>query len=148
MARWGAFESAAPELAAFGAALLRKEPAYMGTVRANGSPECTPLAPSSGTAGCSWFMEPTSPKAADPSGQLLRTAQRRAGHPRLRGRVQRERSSDVGRRSSTPCCGRDSSGYEPPDRYVLFELMVIEARCNGYGDEPLPQPRRCTDYEA
>lgn len=30
----------------------------------------------------------------------------------------------------------------PADRYVLFELQVCEARCNGYGDVPLPSPRR------
>ena len=30
------------------------------------------------------------------------------------------------------------------DRWVLFELEVDEARCNGYGDVVLPDPRRWT----
>ena len=30
------------------------------------------------------------------------------------------------------------------DRWVLFELEVDEARCNGYGDVELPEPRRWT----
>jgi hypothetical protein len=32
----------------------------------------------------------------------------------------------------------EASSYEPADRYVHFELEVAEARCNGYGDVPLP----------
>ena len=35
-----------------------------------------------------------------------------------------------------------ASRYSPADRYVLFELQVTEARCNGYGDVELPEPRR------
>jgi hypothetical protein len=31
--------------------------------------------------------------------------------------------------------------YEPADRYVLFELGIGEARCNGYGDVALPSRR-------
>jgi hypothetical protein len=34
-----------------------------------------------------------------------------------------------------------AASYEPHDRYVLFELFVGEARCNGYGDVDLPEPR-------
>jgi hypothetical protein len=32
--------------------------------------------------------------------------------------------------------------YQPEDHYILFELEIYEARCNGYGDVPLPDPRR------
>jgi hypothetical protein len=32
--------------------------------------------------------------------------------------------------------------YQPVDRYILFELGIKEARCNGYGDVPLPDPGR------
>jgi len=31
---------------------------------------------------------------------------------------------------------------EPADRYLLFELQVSEARCNGYADVALPEARR------
>jgi hypothetical protein len=34
------------------------------------------------------------------------------------------------------------SSYAPAERYVLFELGVDEARCNGYGDVALPGTRR------
>jgi hypothetical protein len=33
-----------------------------------------------------------------------------------------------------------SASYEPAARYILFELHVTEARCNGYGDVTLPSP--------
>jgi hypothetical protein len=36
----------------------------------------------------------------------------------------------------------EAAGYEPPDRYVLFELHLGEARCNGYGDVNLPASQR------
>jgi hypothetical protein len=32
--------------------------------------------------------------------------------------------------------------YAPDDRYVLYELSVTEARCNGYGDVVLPPVTR------
>jgi hypothetical protein len=41
-----------------------------------------------------------------------------------------------------------AASYEPVDRYVLFELTVSEARCNGYGDVSLPDPRRWRDPDA
>ena len=36
----------------------------------------------------------------------------------------------------------DAASYTPLDRYILFELQMSEARCHGYGDEPLPSTRR------
>lgn len=36
----------------------------------------------------------------------------------------------------------DSATYAPADRYLLFELQLSEARCNGYGDVTLPTTRR------
>lgn len=35
-----------------------------------------------------------------------------------------------------------AASYDPADRYVLFELLLSEARCNGYGDVALPSTRR------
>ena len=40
-----------------------------------------------------------------------------------------------------------AANYEPADRYILFELGVDEARCNGFGDVPLPARRRWTAPE-
>ena len=37
-----------------------------------------------------------------------------------------------------------AASYEPADRYILFELLVAEARCNGYGDVTLPEHQRWT----
>ena len=36
----------------------------------------------------------------------------------------------------------DSASYTPADRYILFELQLSEARCNGYGDVTLPATLR------
>jgi hypothetical protein len=37
-----------------------------------------------------------------------------------------------------------SADYDPADRYVLFQLRLTEARCNGYGDTQLPARQRWT----
>ena len=36
----------------------------------------------------------------------------------------------------------EAAMYQPEDRYVLFELLIKDARCNGYGDATLSDPRR------
>jgi hypothetical protein len=33
-----------------------------------------------------------------------------------------------------------SASYAPAERYILIELHVTEAHCNGYGDVALPPP--------
>ena len=89
------------------------------------------------------FMEPTSPKGHD-----LRQRRRYALHS---GVPDGEGSGgefsvsgdalpvdDAARRAEVA----SAATYEPADRYVLFELRIGEARCNGYGDTPLPSPRR------
>jgi hypothetical protein len=35
-----------------------------------------------------------------------------------------------------------AASYDPADRYILFELLLAEARCNGYGDVTLPAHQR------
>lgn len=36
----------------------------------------------------------------------------------------------------------EAARYSPADRYVMFELLPTEVRCNGYGDITLPECRR------
>ena len=72
------------------------------------------MTPIVGEGGLFLFMEPTSPKGHDIA---------RRGTPDVRARAVRA-ASDA-----------------PRDRCVLFELQVAEARCNGYGDVVLPEPR-------
>ena len=36
----------------------------------------------------------------------------------------------------------EASSYTPADRYILFEFLVSEARCHGYGDVPMPATKR------
>lgn len=42
----------------------------------------------------------------------------------------------------------EAATYQPEDRYVLFELLIKEARCNGYGDVTLPDPGRWAASES
>ena len=65
MPSWGAFESQAPDLAAFGMERLVTAPAYLATLRRGGTPRVHPVAPIIGGGRLFVFMEPTSPKGRD-----------------------------------------------------------------------------------
>lgn len=140
---WGEFAEREPELAAFGAGRLNAVPAYLATVRASGGPRVHPFTPIIGQGRFFVFMEPNSPKGRD-----LRVRPAYAVHngvPDMVGTggeffVAGEATlvSDPDIRSLAV----EAASYAPADRYILFELSVTEARCNGYGDVVLPETRR------
>jgi hypothetical protein len=89
------------------------------------------------------FMEPTSPKRRD----LLERGwfALHNGVPDNAGTGGEFWASGLGLAVDDPdmwSVVADAAGYEPPDRYVLFELHLSEARCHGYGDVPLPATQR------
>ncbi|MEK6408006.1 MAG: pyridoxamine 5'-phosphate oxidase family protein [Acidobacteriota bacterium] len=135
---WRKFGFAAPELAAFGAAMLTKRLAYLATIRADGALRVHPVSPFISHDTLFVYMEPTSPKGKD-----LRRDGRYAMHCSVedesggggefcvRGRAvvvdepqTRGKAFDAAR----------AIGYKPNDRYVLFELGVEEALATTYED--------------
>jgi len=148
MASWGDFEAQAPALAAFGADRLTVAAAYLATLRLNGTPRVHPVAPIVGGGRLFVFMEKTSPKARD-----LRERDWYALHNGVPdtygsgggGLVSGQASllDDISLRT----VASEAATYRPEDRYVLFELGINEARCNGYGDITLPDPGRWTASE-
>jgi hypothetical protein len=142
MVTWGEFAKAEPELAAFGEGRLRVPPAYLATVRQSGAPRVHPGTPIVATDGLFLFMEPTSPKGHD-----LRERGRFALHngvPDADGSGGEFFLSGRGFAVEDPAAraiAAQAGSYEPTEQYVLFELMVSEAHCHGYGDVPLPVRR-------
>ena len=149
MVTWAEFADAASDLAAFGARLLTASPAYLATVRSDGAPRVHPVTPIIGPAGLYLFMEPTSPKGRD---------LRERGSFAMHNAVPDNDGTGgefwiAGRGSpvddaSTRAAVAAASTYAPDDRYVLFELSVTEARCNGYGDVVLPPVTRWREVGA
>ena len=143
MVTWGTFADEQPELAAFGAERLTVAAAYIATVRANGIPRVHPIAPFIGGGELLVFMEPTSPKGRD-----LREGRPYALHTGVPDTFgsggeffvsgQGVLIEDTARRDIAAA----AAAYAPEDRYILFALTVREARCNGYGDVPLPAVTR------
>jgi hypothetical protein len=140
MTSWKEFAQQAPEIAGFGAARFRSGVAYLGTVRADGSPRVHPVTPITGEE-LFLFMEPTSPKGKD----LLRDS-RYALHCSV------ENSSGGGGEfyvtgratfSDDPLLREQAvraSSYTPADRYILFAFSVEFAFMNTYVDgKPNPQ---------
>ena len=140
MTSWAEFSQQAPELAAFGAARFRSGVAYLGTLRADGSPRVHPVTPIMGEQ-LFLFMEPTSPKGKD----LQRD-------PRYTLHCSVEDSSGGG--GEFYVTGRailaadpllraqavESSPYVPQDHYILFVLTIEFAFMNTYMDgKPLPR---------
>lgn len=150
MTTWAGFAKAEPELAAFSAQRLRSElPSYLATVRSDGRPRVHPVTPIFAGEGMYLFMEPTSPKGRDlrertwfalhsgvpdhkgTGGEVWVWG---TGHP----------DDDAGVREAVTA----ASGYDPPTRYVVFELRPTEVRCFGYGDVALPAHTRWRDGAA
>jgi Pyridoxamine 5'-phosphate oxidase len=141
MVRWGQFVSVAPELASFGAARLEALPAYLATVRDDGRPRVHPVTPIVTADGLYVFMEPTSPKGRDLRERGWYFLHN--GVPDANGSGGEFFLSGRGLAVDDPAVRAvvtGASSYAPADRYVLFELEVEEARCNGYGDVTLPEP--------
>lgn len=140
---WAEFAKREPDLARFGAARLTAAPAYLATLRRSGVPRVHPVTPVVTTSGLFVFMEPTSPKGKD-----LREREWFALHNGV--------PDNAGSGGEFYVTGRglgvndpdtrshvvDAASYAPADRYILFELQLSEARCNGYGDVPLPSSRK------
>ena len=140
---WGEFSKVEPDLARFGAERLTAAPAYLATTRRSGAPRVHPVTPIFASAGLFLFMEPTSPKRRD----LLERGwfALHNGVPDNAGTGGEFWASGLGLPEDDPqswAFVADAAGYEPPDRYVLFEFQLSEARCNGYGDVSLPSTRR------
>ena len=140
---WVEFSQREPDLARFGADRLTAAPAYLATVRRSGAPRVHPVTPIFAGAGLFLFMEPTSPKRRD----LLERGwfALHNGVPDNAGTGGEFWASGLGLAVDDPhmwALVADAAGYGPPDRYVLFEFQLSEARCHGYGDVPLPASRR------
>jgi hypothetical protein len=145
MMTWGEFARIEPELASFGAGRLNVPPAYLATVRRSGAPRVHPVTPILTSDGLFLFMEPTSPKGRD-----LRERGHYALHngvPDTHGTGGEFFVSGKGfplEDAAIRAVVAEAASYDPSDDYILFELKVSEARCNGYGDVPLPAHRRWT----
>jgi hypothetical protein len=134
MASWLDFARQAPQVAAFGTARFQSGVAYLGTVRADGSPRVHPVTPILG-AQLFLFMEPTSPKGADLQRDgrytlhcAVEDASGGGGEFYVRGRAT----------VTTDPLIRDqavrASSYVPEERYILFILGIEFAFMNRYID--------------
>jgi hypothetical protein len=143
MNRWGEFAKLDPELAAFGAARLGIPPAYLATVRSDGRPRVHPVTPILAADALYLFMEPTSPKGRDlrERGWFAMHTGVPDGHG-TGGEFWISGSGVAVDDPATRAIAVAAASYSPADRYVLFELLLTEARCNGYGDVPVPARTR------
>jgi hypothetical protein len=149
MASWSDFEAQAPAAAAFGAERLTAAAAYLATLRRNRTPRVHPVAPIVGGGRLFVFMEPTSPKAHDLSERGWYALHN--GVPDTFGTGGEFIVSGQASLLDDPelrTIASEAAMYQPEDRYVLFELLIKEARCNGYGDVTLPYPGRWSASES
>lgn len=140
MTSWKVFVQQAPELAAFGEARFRKGVAYLGTLRADGSPRVHPVTPIIGEQ-LFLFMEPTSPKGKD-----LQRDSRYSLHCAVEDSSGSGGEFYVSGRATLtddPLIREQAmraSSYVPQDRYVLFVLTIESVFMNSYVDgKPTPQ---------
>jgi hypothetical protein len=132
MTNWSEFVQQAPEIAAFGKKRFASEVAYLGTLRADGSPRVHPVTPILGEQ-LFLFMEPTSPKGKDlqrdPRYTLhcaVEDSSGGKGEFYVRGRAQLVQDSELRAQAV------EVATYAPAERYILFVLSVEFAFMNTY----------------
>lgn len=146
MISWQEFTQQAPELAAFGEARFSSGVAYLGTLRADGSPRVHPVTPIT-SEQLFLFMEPTSPKGKDLQRDARYTLHCSVEDPSggegefyVRGRAALIDDPLVRAQAV------QASPYNPQDRYILFMLTIEFAFMNTYVDGE-PNPRRWHSLE-
>jgi hypothetical protein len=139
---WEDLANQHPDLAAFGAARLNGNVAYLATVRKDGSPRVHPVTPIIGEGHLFVFMEPTSPK-----GQDLRRDGRYALHCSVSdtsgasgeffvtGQAQFVDSAEL------RALAVRLASYTPADRYILFECTIESAASTIYTDDQVVRTR-------
>jgi len=135
---WAQFLAAAPDLANYAEHRLEGRISYLATTRSDGSPRVHPVSPFIARGHLFVYMEPTSPKRQD-----LRRDSRYAMHAAVedntggegeflvRGRAQEIDEAALRAQAFEHAL---AIGYNPLDRYVLFELGIEEAIATIYED--------------
>ncbi|GAB4422763.1 MAG: pyridoxamine 5'-phosphate oxidase family protein [Anaerolineae bacterium] len=133
---WSMLEEKNPELAAFGAARLHGQVAYLATVRKDGSPRVHPLTPIIGQGHLFVFMEPTSPKGHD-----LRRDGRYALHCAVNdtsgasGEFSVTGQAQLIENPELRALAVQLAPYSPAERYILFEFSLESAASTVYEGE-------------
>jgi hypothetical protein len=132
MTSWAEFVKQAPELAAFGEARFRSGVAYLGTLRADGSPRVHPVTPILGEE-LFLFMEPTSPKGKDLQRDGRYTlhcsvADSNGGEGEFYVRGRATLTNDPILRAQAV----QAASYAPQDHYIVFVFSIEFAFMNTY----------------
>ena len=135
---WSEFCAAAPDLATYGEHRLEQRIAYFATIRSDGSPRVHPVSPFIAHGHLLLYMEPTSPKRhdlhRDPRYSMHAAVEDNTGGEGeflVRGRAA---EIDDAKMRALAFQQARAIGYNPQDRYVLFELRVSEAIATVYRD--------------
>jgi len=142
MTSWEQFATADKSLSDFGKERLEHRISYLATIRPDGSPRVHPVSPFIVFGRLFLYMEPTSPKSSDlrrdPRFSIHCSIEDNSGGKGeflIRGRA--KEMLDQKTRESVFSSAEDI-GFQPQERYVLFELMLTEARSTVYQDgEPV-----------
>jgi hypothetical protein len=136
---WSQFAVAAPELEAFGRSRIEDKIAYLATSRADGGPRVHPVSPFIAEGRLFIYMEPTSPKGhdlrRDPRYALHCSVEDNSGGQGefcIKGRAEEVNDQALRTKAFRQA---EARGYDPKERYVLFELMIEEAQSTVYVDD-------------
>jgi hypothetical protein len=140
MLSWSEFAEAAPKLASFGKHRLEGRIAYFATIRSNGSPRLHPVTPFIAYQNLIVYMEPTSPKVHDLRRDARYTmhcgvedASGGQGEFLISGKAVEVNNEKIRKEVFDQA---SSIGYNPQERYIVFELRIEEAMATVYeGDE-------------
>jgi hypothetical protein len=136
MTNWSQFTAASPDLASFGKLRLKGRVAYLATIRPDGTPRLHPVSPLIAKNCLFVYMEPSSRKGYD-----LRRDASYAMHCGVEDNTGgqgefliRGHAIEVNDAEAKEDAFRQARmmGYNPQERYVLFELRIQEAMATLY----------------
>ena len=133
---WKTLEEGNPDLAAFGAARLHGQVAYLATVRKDGAPRVHPMTPIIGEGHFFVFMEPTSPKGHDlqRDGRFaihcsVANISGGNGEFTISGKARLITDLELRAQAVRLC------PYTPAERYILFEFDPERAASTVYAED-------------
>ncbi len=150
MHKWKDFANAHSALAEFGAKRIAGRVAYLATVCSDGSPRVHPVAPFFGQGHLYVYMDPTSPKCKDlqrdPRYALHCSVENtNGGEGEFYIRGQARVVADTAKRATVFQIAREV-GFNPKDRYIVFELDIQRAASLVYhGDQILRDAWRASE---
>jgi hypothetical protein len=132
---WKTFKEQAPEMAEYGRSRFGSQVAYLATTGIGGKPRVFPVTPILALRRLFVFIEPSSPKGRDLQRNgyyalhsSVSDMDGTSGEFYITGQALTSDDPELWQAAA------EAASYDPPERYILFELLVVSAMTTDYDE--------------